>query len=296
MMPKLVGIGYFNACQRGAKAAAAELDVDLTYDGPATDSVEQQARMIDKWIALGYDAVAVAPNDPERIAPALKRAKDAGLVVLTWDADANPQSSGRTVFVNQASVEAIGNLLVDVLAEGIGGKGKTAIVSSSVTAPNQNAWMAVMKRRLAEKYPAIDVADVVYPEENQSRAREMTRDLLDKHADLVGVWGISSVALPGAAEAVRQAGKTGKVLVTGLSLPSEMRSYVKDGTAPKVVLWSPVDLGYLTVHVAERLARGELTAGRHAFGRLQNVRITPGEALLGPPLVFDKDNIDQFDF
>lgn len=296
MMPKLVGIGYFNACQKGAEEAARELDVDLIYDGPTVDNAELQATMVDDWIALGYQVIAVAPNDPEILAPALKRAKDAGIVAMTWDADANPISSERQVFVNQAPTEDIGKTLVDVMAQGIAEKGKTVIVTGSATSPNQNAWMKVMRAHLAARYPAIEVLATLVPDEDQNRARQMTLDAITAHPDLAGVWGITSVALPGTAEAVRQAGKTGQIYVTGLSLPSTVKSYVKDGTVPKFVLWNPVDLGYLTVHVAKRLADKTLTPGVHSFGRLHNVTVADGEVILGPPIVFDKGNIDQYDF
>jgi ABC-type sugar transport system substrate-binding protein len=296
MMPKLIGINYFNACQRGAEEAAKELGVELTYDGPTVDKVEQQVQMIDEWVALGYEAIAVAPNDPEVIAPALLRAKQAGILILTWDADANPRSSGRTTFVNQAPVEAIGKTLVDIMAEGIGEQGKTVIVTGSATSPNQNAWMKVMEAYLKERYPKIKLLETLVPEEDQSRARLMTLDLLRAHPDLAGIWGITSVSLPGVAEAVVQAGKTGKVFVTGLSLPSTVRAYVNDGTIPKFVLWNPVDLGYLTVHVAHRLAQGPLPPGQYTFGRLKNVKVTDNEVLLGPPMTFDKSNVDNADF
>jgi rhamnose transport system substrate-binding protein len=296
MMPKLMGISYFNACRRGALEAARELGLALNYDGPPVDKVELQAQMIDEWIALGYRAIAVAPNDPEVIAPALRRARDAGIVTLTWDADANPAASGRARFVNQAPVEAVGNLLVDLMADAVGGRGKTVIVTGSATAPNQNAWMAVMQRRLKEKYPALELLQTLVPEEDQNRARQMTRAVLNAHADLAGIWGITSVALPAVAEAVRQAGRSGKVYVTGLSLPATVKSYLDDGTIERFVLWNPVDLGYLTVHVARRLVDGALPPGPTRFGRLSDIAVTAGEVILGEPMVFDKGNIAQYDF
>jgi len=296
MMPKLMGIGYFNACRKGAEEAARELGVALTFDGPPVDRVELQTQMIDEWIALGYDVIAVAPNDPEVIAPALKRARDAGIVTLTWDADANPASSGRALFVNQAPAEAVGNLLVDLMASATGGKGKTVIVTGSATAPNQNAWMAVMERRMKEQYPAMVLLQTLVPEEDQNRARQMTRDVLNAHDDLAGIWGITSVALPAVAEAVHQSGRSGRVHVTGLSLPSTVKSYVQDETIQSFVLWNPVDLGYLTVQVASRLAARPLEPGTASFGRLRGIQVTGDEVILGPPLLFDKKNIDQYDF
>ncbi len=296
MMPKLVGIPYFEACRGGAEEAARELGIQLDYDGPATDSVEEQAKIVDRWIVQGYDVIAVAPNDPEVISPALRRAVDAGIIVLTWDADANPQESQRHRFVNQASFEGIGNALVDVLAEGMEEKGKAVIISGSVTSPNQQAWMEVMHQRLADRYPQIEVPATLYSDEDQAKAQQLARDAMSNHPDLKGIWGITSVALPGAAKAVRDVGKSGEVIVTGLSLPSTTREYVKDGTVPKFVLWNPVDLGYLTVYAAKQLVNEQLETGTQSMGRLDSIEVGEDEILLGQPLIFDANNIDDFNF
>lgn len=296
MMPKLVGIPYFEACKEGAEEAAAELGIELDYDGPATDSVEEQAKIVDRWIVQGYDIIAVAPNDPEVIAPALRRAADAGIVVITWDADANPTESGRQKFVNQATFEGIGNALVDVLAEAMDEKGKAVIISGSVTSPNQQAWMEVMNARLKDRYPDIEVPATLYSDEDQAKAQQLARDAMSNHPDLTGIWGITSVALPGAAKAVRDAGRSGEILVTGLSLPSTTREYVKDGTVPKFVLWNPVDLGYLTVYVGKQLAEAKLENGTHTLGRLESIEVSDDEVLLGEPLIFDSENIDAYNF
>jgi len=296
MLPKLVGISYFNACEQGAREAAEELGIDLVYDGPAVDHVEEQIKIIDRWIAQGFDIIAVAPNDPEVIAPALRRAHKAGISVLTWDADANADVSGRATFVNQAPVEDIGNTLVDILAEGVGERGKVAIVSGSATSPNQNAWMKVMRARLDERYPEMELLEPLVSDEDQAKAQQLTRDLLNAHPDLVGIWGITSVALPGVAKAVRDAGKSGEVFVTGLSLPSTTREFIKDGTVSKFVLWNPVDLGYLTVHIGKQLAKQNMLLGILSFGRLDSVQVHAGQVILGPPLVFDAENIDDYQF
>jgi ABC-type sugar transport system substrate-binding protein len=296
MMPKLVGISYFTAAERGAREAAGETGVALTYDGPAVDSAQEQVKVIDRWIAQGYDMIAVAPNDPELIAPALARAKQSGITVLTWDADANPQTSGRQTFVNQAPVDTIGHTLADLVGDAVGGQGKAVIITGSATAPNQNAWMKVMRARLAEKYPRLELLETLVSDEDQAKAYRLARDVINAHSDLAGIWGITSLSLPAAAKAVRDAGKSGKIYVTGVSLPSSMRQYVLDGTVEKFVLWNPVDLGYLTVHAAKLLGEGKLTDGTRKIGRLRGIQVSPGEVLLGPPIVFDRANITQYDF
>src|SRR5205823_2393226 len=114
---------------------------------------------------------------------------------------------------------------------------------------------------------------------------------------LKGIIGLTSVAVPAAAEAVRQEGKKGQIKVTGVSTPKDMRDYVKDDTVKAFVLWNPVDLGYLTVHVAHLLHRGNMPEnGTIDAGRLKNIKVKDREVLLGEPMRFDKGNIDEYDF
>ncbi len=296
MIPKLETIPYFKACQKGAKEAADELRVELIYRGPTNNRVEDQIPIVEDMIQLGLDVITIAPNDPEAIAPVLKRARNQGIIVITWDADANAKTSGRNAFCNQTPTDELAHLMVDIVAKAIGGKGKAVIVSTTPTAPNQNAWMSFMLPRIKEMYPQIALLETLYPDEDISKARQMTASVLAAHPDLRGIWGLSSVAVPGAAEAVRQAGKSGRVAVSGVTLPSELREYVKDGTVRQFCLWNPEDLGYLAVQMATRIKDGKYTDGTFDIGRIRGVRVRGDEVILGPPLVFDANNIDQFAF
>jgi rhamnose transport system substrate-binding protein len=298
MMPKLVGIPYFNASEQGAKEAAQELDVELVYDGPTEAKAALQSQMIEQWIQQQCGAISVAANDPNALAPAMKKAGEAGIATSAWDADVAPDA--REVFVNQATFQAIGYKLVDVMAEQTGGKGKFLVVTGSLTAPNQVAWLKEMRERMKNKYPEMSIASVEPGEEDLQLGIDITRNYLRANPDTAGVFGITSVALPGAAEAVQQIGRKGEVAVTGLSTPNDMEPYVKSEVVEKFVLWNPVDLGYLAVHVANRQIEGNMPSGKGATfkaGRLGEVEmIAPDEVLLGPPLVFSKENIEQYDF
>ena len=155
-----------------------------------------------------------------------------------------------------------------------------------------------MQKRLAEKYPSLHNVAVKYPGEDQKQALQDAQVLIKAYPNLKGIFGISSVAFPGAAEGVKQAGKTGQVLVTGLSTPNPMKGYIKDGVVKTVVLWNTRDLGYLTIQVAHALARGELKPGATSLnaGRLGSKPIANDNVLLGDALVFNRDNIDKYDF
>jgi rhamnose transport system substrate-binding protein len=299
MMPKLVGIDYFNACRQGAEEAAKELgDVDLQYDGPTEARVDKQVEMIDTWVTQRVNAIAVAANDPVAIAPALKKARDAGITVITYDADADAATSGRQFFVNQCSADSIAEALTDEMAAQAGPDAKTAIVTSSMTAPNQNDWMRRMLTYRRKKYPQMRHLTTQPSEESQQLAFQRTQDILKARPEVVGIWALSSVAFPGAADAVRKAGKNGKVAVIGLSTPQSMAQFVKNGTVKTVILWNAVDLGYLAIHVARAVARGELKSDANTIkaGRLGEKSIEGDQVILGKPMRFTKENIDQYKF
>ena len=304
LLPKKKGVPYFTSCAKGAEEAAKELgSVELIYDGPTDGSPEKAANLIEQWTLKGADVIAVSPNDPDVLAPAMKKAREKNIHVLTWDADGDKDS--REFFVNQATAEQIGNALVDAMAKDIAGSstapetaaGKVAIITATLTAANQNEWMKHMKERL-KKYPKMELVAVKPSNEDQKLAFSVAQDLMKAYPDLKGIFGISSVAFPGAAEAVKQAGKSGKVFVTGLSTPNDMRAYVEDGTVRSVILWNTKDLGYLTIQVANAVAQGTLKPGATTFkaGRLGEKKVEGDNVLLGDILVFTKDNIKNYDF
>jgi rhamnose transport system substrate-binding protein len=295
MMPKITGIAYFNACRIGAEEAAQELGIDLHYDGPDKDDVREQIRMLEQWITEGYDCIAVAPNHPASICGVLKRARDQGIHVLTFDADAN---EAREFFVNQASYDDIAHALVDEIAGEIGGQGKVGILTSTLQAPNQSQWARRMRAYQAKKYPELTLLPEVESQENSKIGIDRAKDMIQAHPDLKGIVCLTSIAFPAAAEAVEQQQKSGQIRVVGLSTPNEMKKYVHSGTVKTVILWKPVDLGYLTVQVADLLRKGQMKGeGTIRAGRLGEIRVRDGyEVLLGPPMRFTKENIDQYDF
>lgn len=299
LLPKKKGMPYFTSCAKGAQAAADELgDVELIYDGPTDGSPETAAAMIDQWILKGVDVIAVSPDDPAVVGPAMERARAAGIKVVTWDADA--EADAREFFINQATAQDIGFALVDVMVQDLGGSGVTgdvAIITASLTAANQNEWIKHMRVRL-DDYPGLNLVDVKPAGENQALALSIAKDLMKAYPDLKGIFAISSAAFPGAAEAVKQAGRVGEVMVTGLSPPNSMRAFVKDGTVKSVILWNTKDLGYLTVYAARALVKGDLKPGDTTFvaGRLGERSIEGDNIMLGDMLIFTIENIDDFDF
>jgi rhamnose transport system permease protein len=295
MMPKSKGNAYFIACQKGAEEAAKELGINLIWDGPTDPDPAKQNEIVETWIARGVDVIAVSCENKEGLSTVLRKARAAGIKVVTFDADA--ESDARDFFVNQATPEGIGNILMDDAAKAMGGKGEFAIITSSLTAANQNEWLKYIEARRAAKYPEIKMATLRPCDDMQNKAFDQTQSVLNADPNVKLIMAICSPAVPGAAEAVKQSGRK-DVKVVGLGLPNENKQYVHEGITPSVVLWNTMDLGYLTVYAAEAVKDGTLRMGDSSLeaGRLKKIEVRGDNVLLGVPFTFDRDNIDQFDF
>ncbi|MCA9116715.1 MAG: autoinducer 2 ABC transporter substrate-binding protein [Planctomycetaceae bacterium] len=297
MLPKLKNIAYFDACHRGARAAADELGVELIYDGPDSNSGSEQSRYMETWIRQGVSAICVAPNQPRAIRRLVERASQAGIPVFTWDTDA--LESGRQLMVAQVDDKVLGETLVDDLAAQMGGEGKWAIAIASLDAANLNSWRLHAENRAKTKYPGMTLVDTVVTNEDENRARELVGTLLGRHPDLGGIIAFDSNSVPGAADAIERAEKVGEVALTGNSLPNTMRPFIKRGVLQSFYLWDPRALGELSIRVAVASLRGEkIEPGTEleGYGPLTFSEENPTTIILSKPVRFTKDNIDDYDF
>jgi rhamnose transport system substrate-binding protein len=243
------------------------------------------------------DVISIAANDPKAVAPALQSARDAGIKVITWDADAD----ARDLFVNQATFRSMGETLMNSMVEQVGRKADVAIITTSLTAPNQTSWIAVIRELVRNKYPGLRLLEMRAPGENQPDAQAKTLDLLKRHPTIKGLWVLGAVPAPGVAEAMLLSNNSGKIAVVAVSTPQTMVSYIKDGTVRDVVLWNPVDLGYLSVYAAKAVVAGKLAPGaKFKAGRLGSYTVQRDSigqtVILGPAKVFNAANVDLFNF
>ena len=296
MLPKAKGNAYFLSCKAGADKAAKELGVELLFDGPTDSNAAKQNEIVENWITLGVDAIAVAAENKEGISTALRKAQKAGVKVITYDADALPDA--RSFFVNQATPQGIGNALMDEAARLCGEEGEFAIITATLTAANMRECQKHIEARLKEKYPKTKLVAVRPCDDLKDKAQSEATTLMSANPNLKCIMAICSPGVPGAAEAVKQAGKTGKVKVLGLGLPNENKRYVHEGVTDSVILWNTEDLGYLAVYAAAALAKDELKPGAKSFkaGKLGEFEIQGDNIMLGKPFIFNKENIDKFDF
>jgi rhamnose transport system substrate-binding protein len=298
-VPKLVGIGYFNATSKGIAEAATELgNMTVTTDGPTEANIDDQITILDNYITQGVDGILFAANDPVAIAPVLRKALEAGINVVGYDANAEPNA--RQWFVNQAEFNGVAKTLIDSLVAEIGAEASFAIVTSTFTTPNQARWIAEMSAYAAQCYPQLQWLETVEAQEDNILSFNQANTLLTKYGeDINGIIGMTSVATPAAADAVTQSGNCGTVAVVGLATPNAMKPYLESGCVKSAVLWNPVDLGYAAAQVLRAAADGSLKPGDTTVqaGRLGELQVINGsEILLGSPFVFTQENAGEFDF
>jgi rhamnose transport system substrate-binding protein len=297
-IPKNLGNPYFDTSDAGGKAAVKEFGGKFSEVGPQEASPDAQAQYIDTEAQKRTSAIVLSANDPEALGDSLTKARDAGTKVVTFDSDTNPKY--RDLFINQASAEGIAKVEVDMIAEQIKDAGEVAILSASANATNQNAWIAIMKKEIAANHPKIKLVETVYGNDDDQTSFDKTAALLQKHPNLKGIISPTTVGITAAARYLSKSDSKGKVALTGLGTPNQMRDYVNDGTVTEFALWNPEDLGYLAAFAADALVKGDIKGDEgdsFKAGKLGEFKVgKDGVVLLGDPFKFNKGNIGDFDF
>ena len=297
-LPKNLGNPYFDTSDKGGKTAVGEYKGKFEEVGPQEASPDAQVQYINTAAQQGVNALVVSANDPKAIGDALNEARDAGTKVVTFDSDTEPQY--RDLYVNQASAEGIAKSQVDLIAEQTGDSGEIAILSASANATNQNAWIEMMKKELAANHPNLKLVDTVYGNDDDQTSFDKTAALLQSHPNLKGIISPTTVGIAAAARYLSTSDAKGKVALTGLGTRTQLRKFVKDGTVTSFALWNPEDLGYLAAYAAKALVDGDIKGDEgetFKAGKLGEFTVgADSSVLLGDPFVFDKSNIDKFDF
>ncbi len=296
---KQTGNAFFDASDQGFQTAAKELGIEIESRGPADSTAEGQIEIIQNFVAEGVDCLLVTANDPDALAPSLKEAMEKGIKVISWDSDV--AADARTLYVQSADVETIGRNQIEVAYDLAGGAGQIAILSAAATATNQNTWIDVMKQVLEEdKYKDLELVAVVYGDDKPDKSYQEAQGLLKSYPDLEVVIAPTTVGIAAAGKAFTDANLMGKKFVTGLALPTEMAPYIKNGIAPTVMLWNPIDFGYVSAYVAYALVTGKTTGaeGDTISVGTQGERtvMANGVVNLGDLFKFTKDNVDNFGF
>lgn len=301
-IPKNTGNPYFDPLIDGFRDAAKQLGAEFETVAPATADATSQLPIIKDQVQRGVNVLAISPNSPDALNPALRDAMKRGVIVITVDSDLTGHEEDRHAAIATVDPEALGRGQIELLGSLIDYSGKFAILSATTKAPNQNMWIEFMRQALVadSKYANMQLVEVVYGDDEPQKSLTEAEALLSKYPDLRGIIAPTTVGIAAAAQAVEAAGKAQQVKVTGLGTPNQMRRFIKNGTVEAFALWSPYDEGYLAGHVAYLIATGKLKAEpgtRFEAGKLGEREVgEKGVVITGPPVTFTNQNIDEFNF
>ncbi len=296
LVVKALGIGFFEAAAKGAEEAAAELgDVEIIYTGPTDTTAEGQIEVINALIAQNVDAIAISANDTDALVPALQKAMQRGITVISWDSGVAPE--GRQMHLNPSSNALIGNMIIKLAADHLPDGGDVAVLSATTTSTNQNIWIEEMNKVMGN-YPGINVVGTVYGDDLADKSYREATGLMQSNPDLDAIIAPTSVGIVAAAQAVVDAGKVGEVNVTGLGLPSEMAGAIESGASKSFAIWNPIDLGYSATMLAYEISKNGVEAAPGAeipMGRMGSLTLDENsEGAMADPFVYDASNIDEF--
>lgn len=296
LVVKSLGNGFFDAANKGAQNAAAEIGgIDVIYTGPTSATAEGQIEIINTLIAQKVDAIAISANDPDALVPVLKKAMDRGIKVISWDSGVAP--AGRMLHLNPSDTNLIGKTIIKLAADYLPDGGDVAILSASSTAANQNSWIAAAKKILPTDFPKINLVATVYGDDDSVKSTDQAKGLIASYPNLKAIIAPTTVGVVAAAQVVTDMGLIGKINVTGLALPSEFKKFIDNGASQAVALWNPIDLGYSAVYLADDLIKGGVAkpGATLSIGKVGKVTLDDqNSAAMAPPFTFDKSNIAEF--
>jgi rhamnose transport system substrate-binding protein len=298
-LPKQVNNPYETIVDKAGIEAAKEFGGEAKEVGPSDASASSQVSYINTLVQQRHDAILIAANDENAVCGPLKQAMSRNIKIVAYDSDTAKDC--RDLFINQASSEEIGRSQVKLLSDMIGAKGEIAILSATANATNQNTWIKFMQDELKKpEFAGLKLVKIAYGDDDDQKSFQQTQGLLQAYPNLKGIISPTTVGIAAAARYISDSKYKGKVTLTGLGTPNQMRQFVKDGTVEKFALWDPKNLGYLASYAAASLASGQITGAQgetFKAGKLGPRTIgANGEVILGPPTTFDKNNIDEFNF
>jgi len=299
LLPKLDTDPYFGVAKSGAEEAQGEIGGKVVQQAPSAATADAQIEFINNLVAQKVDVIAIAGNDANAVAPALKRAQQQGVRVIAYDSDV--AKDARALFINQAKSDSLAEQMLESMGAMIGYDGEFAILSSTPTATNQNAWIDFMKKKLESepKFAKMKLVQIAYGEESEQVNQQQALALVEAFPNLKGIIIPAGIGLPAAARALEQAGSLNKIKLTGLAPATFMKKYILNGSSQDI-WWNVKDLGYLTYYAAQAVAQCKVTGKQgetFTAGRLGNYTVgADGEVVLGPADIVTPKNVENFKF
>src|SRR5215469_17707938 len=280
---KVTGISWFNRMDDGVKEFGKDNpNISVYQTGPGRADAAQQLKIIDDLIAKKVSAIAVVPYDPPTLEPALKKAMDRGIKVVTHEAD---NEKNTMVDVEAFDNSAYGAALNDRLASCMHDDGKWATMVGSLGSRSQVQWANGGIDNAKKKFPKMQLVETNLETNNDGeRAYEVAKEVLRKHPDIKGFQGSSSLDVLGIGRAVEEAGLQGKVCVYGTGLPTEAGKFLESGAVNGIAFWDPKLAGIAMNKVAQMLVEGKTVQNGQDLGIPGYTKVTvekgPGKGII----------------
>lgn len=295
LIPQLIGNTYFETSNEWAQRAGEDLGVEVIYTGASTSDPASQSNIVSDMITKGVDCICIAAVDPDALSPVLKKAREAGIKVITWDSDVN-ETDARDLYVTYCIDQQLGEHLGEELAKYMEGDGQYAIITSLLTVQNNAAWSKYATEYIEKNYPNMERIAYEPCEDDQSKAYSITQNLMTAYPDLKGILGVTTPAPPASAQAVEEAGKSGEIKVVGIVEPSTSREYLKSGAMQEAIIWHPGKLGYLTISAAKALLDGETFTDGQEVPEVGKIIVEDDKVIMDEILDITADTVDEYNF
>lgn len=294
---KLIGVGWFDNMDKGIKAWAKKTKIDASMTGATDASPEKQAKMVEDLIAQKVTGIGIVPNDVASIDGVIKKAKRAGIKVVTHEAAGSKQADANIEAFNNA---AYGAVMMDNLAQCMGNSGKYVAFVGTLTNGSHNEWVAGAFAQAKKKYPNITrVVDPVESKEDADVAYNKTKELLKQYPDIKGFEGSSANDVVGIGRAVEELGKQNDICVMGTSIPSMTNKLLATGAIDKIFFWDSALAGQAMLSMLEILNKGQkiksgMNLGVKGYEKIRVSKSNPRSFEGAAWVIVDKNNASKY--
>ncbi|MCB0125351.1 MAG: ABC transporter substrate-binding protein, partial [Caldilineaceae bacterium] len=236
---------FWQAVKAGAEQAAAEFDVDITFEGPETEAmVDKQIEMLQTALDKNPAAICLAALDSKAVVPLLERAKEQGIPVIGFDSGVDSDIPVTTAATD--NLAAAGEA-ADHMAELIGDEGKVAVIVHDQTSRTGIDRRDGFVNRMEEAHPNVEIVDIQYGAGDQLKSTDLAKAIIQANPDLKGFFGANEGSIIGVLNAVKELGMEGQITVIGYDAGKQQMDAIRSGVEAGAITQNPVGIGYKCV-------------------------------------------------
>lgn len=242
VIPKGVSNFFWQAVKAGAEAAGQETGVSIYWKGPSNETdVTSQVNVVEDAITSRVSAILIAPSHRDALVPVVERAQGAGIPVTIFDSGIGTEN-----YVSYVSTDNVqgGVMAAERMAAQLGGKGKVAVLGLKAGSVSTDERERGFQDTIKQKFPEIQLSAFQYGEADRAKSLDRATDILNAQADLVGFFSSNEPATVGIAQAVKQQGKIGKILIVGFDSSPNLLDDLRAGALDALIIQNPYRMGY----------------------------------------------------